>query len=60
MSAKSPTAKSYISGFLYSVILTLTAYYLVVNDVFSGWTLVFSILALAVVQLAVQLFYFLH
>lgn len=60
MSTKNSTAKSYIFGFLYSVILTLTAYHLVVNDIFLGWTLAFSILALAVIQLAVQLFYFLH
>jgi cytochrome o ubiquinol oxidase operon protein cyoD len=54
------TTKSYTLGFIYSVILTLTAYYLVVNDVLSGWTLAFAILTLAVLQLAVQLFYFLH
>lgn len=54
------TTKSYTLGFIYSVLLTLTAYYLVVNDVLSGWTLAFAILALAVLQLAVQLFYFLH
>ncbi|MEX2014705.1 MAG: cytochrome o ubiquinol oxidase subunit IV [Candidatus Saccharimonadales bacterium] len=54
------TTKSYVLGFAYSIILTLTAYYLVVNNVFSGWTIVFIILALAVFQLGVQLFYFLH
>lgn len=54
------TTKSYTLGFIYSVLLTLTAYYLVVNDVLSGWILAFAILALAVLQLAVQLFYFLH
>lgn len=60
MSMKTSSQKTYIFGFLYSVILTLTAYYLVVKEILSGWNLAFLILALAVVQLAVQLFYFLH
>ena len=62
MTTKPPTAttKSYVLGFIYSVILTLSAYFLVVNKVFSGWTVAFIILALAVLQLFVQLFYFLH
>lgn len=54
------TTKSYVLGFIYSIILTLTAYYLIVNEILSGWTVAFVILALAVLQLAVQLFYFLH
>lgn len=60
MTKKDPNSGRYITGFIYSVFLTLTAYFLVVNEVFSGWTVVFIILALAVLQLAVQLFYFLH
>jgi cytochrome o ubiquinol oxidase operon protein cyoD len=60
MKSGSPSTKSYVVGFIYSVILTLTAYYLVVNNIFTGWNLAFSILTLAVIQLAVQLFYFLH
>lgn len=54
------TTKSYVLGFVYSVFLTLSAYSLVVYDVLSGWTVAFIILALAVLQLSVQLFYFLH
>lgn len=54
------TTKSYVLGFIYSVVLTLTAYYLIVNEVLSGWAAAFSILAMAVLQLGVQLFYFLH
>lgn len=62
MIKKHPTAtpKSYVLGYIFSVILTLTAYYLVVAGTVSGWTAAFIILALAVLQLAVQLFYFLH
>ena len=62
MIKKHPTAtpKSYVLGYIYSVVLTLAAYYLVVNEVLSGWTAAFIILSLAVLQLAVQLFYFLH
>jgi len=54
------TKKSYVLGFIYSISLTLLAYYLVVSSVLSGWAAAFIILALAVLQLAVQLFYFLH
>ncbi len=62
MIQKHPTAttKSYVLGFIYSVILTLTAYFLIVNEVSAGWTAASIILTLATVQLAVQLFYFLH
>ncbi len=62
MIRKNPVAtpKSYVLGYVYSVVLTLSAYYIVVNDILSGWTAAFIILSLAVLQLAVQLFYFLH
>jgi cytochrome o ubiquinol oxidase operon protein cyoD len=60
MTSKNPSTKSYVVGFIYSILLTLTAYYLVVNEILHGWTIAFAILALAVFQLAVQLFYFLH
>lgn len=51
---------SYTSGFVSSIILTIAAYQLVVNHVLAGWALIFTILGLAVVQLLVQLLYFLH
>jgi cytochrome o ubiquinol oxidase operon protein cyoD len=60
MTSKDSNAKSYIFGFFCSVVLTLSAFYLVIYDVLVGWTLAFSILALAVIQLAVQLYFFLH
>lgn len=51
---------SYVAGFVLSIILTLTAYSLVVNQVFSGWGLAYAISGLALVQLLVQLLFFLH
>lgn len=54
------TVRSYTIGFVLSLVLTLTAYILVVNDVFSGWKLVSVLAALAVAQLSVQLICFLH
>lgn len=50
---------SYVTGFVLSLALTLESYYLVVNHVFSTSLLIGSILLLAVVQLCVQLVFFL-
>lgn len=52
--------KSYVIGFFWSIILTLIAYTLVVEQIFTDWTLVFAIVALSIVQVIVQLLYFLH
>lgn len=51
---------SYTIGFVLSIALTLVAYYLVVDRVVSGWTTVIVILGLGVLQLFVQLLFFLH
>lgn len=51
---------TYTIGFALSVVLTLGAYFSVVNDVMSGWSLVWLLAGLAVVQLLVQLVFFLH
>lgn len=52
-----PTYKSYITGFLLSLGLTLAAYFAVVNHVaLTLWV----ITGLAMVQLVVQLIFFLH
>ena len=51
---------AYSVGFAGSVALTLTAYFLVTNDIFSGWTTVLVIAGLAVLQCIVQLLFFLH
>jgi cytochrome o ubiquinol oxidase operon protein cyoD len=54
------TLKSYIIGFILSIIFTLAAYFLVVNHLLTGETLVAAILGFAMVQLVVQLLFFLH
>lgn len=51
---------SYIIGFVLSVIFTLLAYWFVVGKVFSGGMLIAAISALAIVQLFVQVLFFLH
>ncbi|HSW87797.1 MAG TPA: cytochrome o ubiquinol oxidase subunit IV [Candidatus Saccharimonadales bacterium] len=50
----------YITGFILSLVLTIIAYLAVVNHVFAGEIIVLVILVLAVIQLVVQLFFFLH
>jgi cytochrome o ubiquinol oxidase operon protein cyoD len=51
---------SYIAGFILSVVLTLAAYFIVVNEVLSGPLLIATIVGLAIAQLMVQLVFFLH
>lgn len=51
---------SYVTGFVLSILLTLAAYFTVVEGLLSGWELMFVLIELAVVQLMVQLFLFLH
>jgi cytochrome o ubiquinol oxidase operon protein cyoD len=54
------TTRSYIIGFILSLIFTIIPYYLVVNKVFTGTTLLAIILGIAVVQMFIQIFFFLH
>lgn len=64
------TYKSYIAGFLTSIILTLAAYFAVVHPEYfhlaapgasvGSIAVLVTILALAVVQLIVQMLFFLH
>lgn len=54
------TAKSYVMGFIVSLFLTGQAYYLVVDKTFTGNTLLAMILSLAITQMAVQIYFFLH
>lgn len=54
------TLSSYFLGFALSLILTFTAFLLVVNKVFSTQLLVTSVMAIAVAQLYFQLTLFLH
>ncbi|MES2631065.1 MAG: cytochrome o ubiquinol oxidase subunit IV [Patescibacteria group bacterium] len=51
---------SYVVGFILSVITTLLAYILVVLEIFPKETLIYVVLGIAVVQLVVQLVFFLH
>lgn len=61
----SETLKSYIVGFILSCLLTVAAYYIVEiqihsnHPVFSQPFLIFGILGFAVIQIFVQLFFFL-
>lgn len=55
-----PRTGSYVAGFILSLILTMTAYFLVVNKILNGYSLALAIAALAIVQLIVQLRLFLH
>ena len=54
------TYQSYIIGFLLSAILTVIPFWLVMEPSFSRFHIMVSIIFLAVVQLLVQLHYFLH
>lgn len=52
--------RSYLLGYLLSILLTSLAFLSLESQWFSGWSLASFLLILAVVQLAVQLFLFLH
>ena len=52
--------KSYIIGFILSIVTTLLAYFLVVNHVWPKEMLTYVVLGIAVVQLLVQVVFFLH
>ena len=52
--------KSYIIGFVLSLALTIEAYLLVVNHSYASSSLLIILLVMAIVQLLVQLFFFLH
>jgi cytochrome o ubiquinol oxidase operon protein cyoD len=53
---------TYVAGFILSITLTLVAYYMVVDRVWSlaPWTIAILIAVLALVQFFVQLFFFMH
>ncbi|MCA9325629.1 cytochrome o ubiquinol oxidase subunit IV [Candidatus Saccharibacteria bacterium] len=51
---------AYIIGFVLSILLTLTSFYLVQHDKFSHSLLIGSVAALALAQFGVQMFFFLH
>jgi cytochrome o ubiquinol oxidase operon protein cyoD len=51
---------SYVVGFILSILITLAAYILVVKHLWPMQTLIYIVLGIAVVQLVVQLVFFLH
>lgn len=54
------TVRSYTIGFVLSLALTIEAYLLITGNTFSSPALVSLVLVLAIIQLLVQLFFFLH
>lgn len=54
------TLKSYVIGFILSLVLTLASFLLVSEHLLPAWTLILTIVGLAVVQVVVQLLFFLH
>lgn len=52
--------KSYFIGFVLSIALTLLAYYFVADHIFTGWVLNAIIILLSILQVIVQLVFFLH
>ena len=58
--ASKKAMRSYITGFVLSIILTLIPYYLVVKDVFTAQSLVGTVVVFGVLQLFVQVVFFLH
>ncbi len=54
------TTRSYIIGFVLSLIFTIIPYLMVVNKMVTGNALLISILGIAVLQMFIQIFFFLH
>ena len=52
--------KSYIIGFILSILLTIVPYIIVVDPVFSNEAIIIAIILLGIIQLFVQLTFFLH
>lgn len=54
------TLKSYLIGFISSLILTAISFSLVITHALSGHALIYTIIGLAVLQAIIQLIFFLH
>jgi len=54
------TMQAYLTGFFLSLMLTLVAYFSVVNQILGGRALLVAVIGLALAQLLVQLVFFLH
>ena len=60
MNQETGAFKSYLTGFLLSILLTLVAYFIVVEHVFSSRILIYTIIGLGILQMLIQLLFFLH
>lgn len=56
----SGASRPYITGFVLSLLLTIAAYLMVTNHTLNGRVLVGAVISLAIIQLLVQLLFFLH
>lgn len=54
------TMRSYIIGFILSLVFTFIPYFMVVNQVITGTSLLVMILGCAVIQMLIQIVFFLH
>ncbi len=54
------TTKSYVTGFILSLVFTIIPYYLVVEKVMTGNAVIGTILGFGVLQMLVQVIFFLH
>jgi len=54
------TVRSYVIGFVLSLVFTLIPYYLVVHQTVSGTALLMTIMGFAVIQAIIQITFFLH
>lgn len=52
--------KSYVTGFVLSIILTIIPLFLVLNHLLGKTALIISVLLAAVLQFVIQLFFFMH
>lgn len=56
----SGSVKSYVVGFVLSIVCTVIPYYLVVNKTITDDALLATVLGFAFIQMAIQIFFFLH
>jgi len=52
--------KSYVIGFVLSILLTLASFFLVMEHLLPTWTLIYTIVGIGLIQAFVQLHFFLN
>jgi cytochrome o ubiquinol oxidase operon protein cyoD len=55
-----PTIRSYVIGYVASIILTLTAYLVVTRHLSLKWVMVAIVIGIAMLQFVTQMIFFLH